>query len=193
MRFLICCPLFSTANNKQNKAMTLPLRGGTSSPLLLVPSNNSNDTSLKKLNTTSTVRTQSLQRNYVTTPKSEEISSNTSEQNRVGQSVFYDCTDGNSAANNPSSMPAANSANEMNENKIKLDKTNNDNTDEEISEIDQGCTIFSGVTYLGAANINAPKSEIDVYRIMSELNSGSSEGSLKISISIPNSSDGLVV
>lgn len=63
----------------------------------------------------------------------------------------------------------------------------------EVSEIDQGCTIFSGVTYLGAANINAPKSESDVYRIMSELNNGTSSDGLKISISIPNCSDGLVV
>lgn len=62
-----------------------------------------------------------------------------------------------------------------------------------VSEIDQCCTIFSGVTYLGAANINAPKSELDVYRIMSELSSGSSSEGLKISISIPNCSDGLVV
>lgn len=63
-----------------------------------------------------------------------------------------------------------------------------------VSEIDQCCTIFSGVTYLGGANINAPKSELDVYQIMSEMNNGgsSSEG-LRISISIPNCSDGLVV
>lgn len=62
-----------------------------------------------------------------------------------------------------------------------------------VSDIDQGCTIFSGVTYLGAANINAPKSEIDIYRIMNELNSNSESVGLKISVSIPNCSDGLVV
>jgi len=62
-----------------------------------------------------------------------------------------------------------------------------------VSEIDQGCTIFSGVTYLGAANINAPKSETEVYRIMGELNSGSKSVGLKITVSIPNCSEGLVV
>ncbi|XP_018785767.1 PREDICTED: rab GTPase-activating protein 1-like isoform X4 [Bactrocera latifrons] len=67
------------------------------------------------------------------------------------------------------------------------------NSDTSSSDIDQGCTIFSGVTYLGAANINAPKSEIDIYRIMNELNSNSESVGLKISVSIPNCSDGLVV
>jgi len=62
-----------------------------------------------------------------------------------------------------------------------------------VSEIDQGCTIFSGVTYLGAANINAPRSEVDVHRIMTDMNSGTSSAGHRISISIPNCSDGLVV
>ncbi|XP_018785766.1 PREDICTED: rab GTPase-activating protein 1-like isoform X3 [Bactrocera latifrons] len=69
----------------------------------------------------------------------------------------------------------------------------NSDTSSSVSDIDQGCTIFSGVTYLGAANINAPKSEIDIYRIMNELNSNSESVGLKISVSIPNCSDGLVV
>ena len=189
MRFLTCCPFASAVNTKHTKSMTLPLSGGTSSPLLLVPStNNSADNLNQKLNTT--VCTQTLQRNFASTPKSEEISNVSSEQNRVGQSVFYDCNDGSSA--NAAKSLTALQQNDEKQDRMKPEKNTND-TDEEISEIDQGCTIFSGVTYLGAANINAPKSELDVYRIMSELNGGSTQAGLKISISIPNSSDGLVV
>ncbi|EDV96709.1 rab GTPase-activating protein 1-like [Drosophila grimshawi] len=102
-----------------------------------------------------------------------------SEHNRVGQSVFYDCIDASPACI------------EEKQDAMKPDKC--DTTDEEVSEIDQGCTIFAGVTYLGAANINVPKSEADVYSIMNELNSGSKSVGLKITVSIPNCSDGLVV
>ncbi|XP_034482314.1 rab GTPase-activating protein 1-like [Drosophila innubila] len=109
--------------------------------------------------------------------ESEDASN--SEHNRVGHSVFYDCIDASPACI------------EEKQDAMKPEKC--DTTDEEVSEIDQGCTIFAGVTYLGAANINAPKSETDVYRIMSELNSGSKSVGLKITVSIPNCSDGLVV
>ncbi|XP_068141975.1 rab GTPase-activating protein 1-like [Drosophila tropicalis] len=106
-----------------------------------------------------------------------EVLDDDTSSNRVGQSVFYDCLDASPAC--------------LDE---KQDAMKPDTTDDEISEIDQGCTIFSGVTYLGAANINAPKSETEVYRIMSELNSGSQQVvGLKITVSIPNCSDGLVV
>lgn len=40
-----------------------------------------------------------------------------------------------------------------------------------MSDIDQDCTVFSGVTYLGCAKIDAPKSETEILRNMSELNS----------------------
>ncbi|XP_017863183.1 PREDICTED: rab GTPase-activating protein 1-like isoform X2 [Drosophila arizonae] len=109
--------------------------------------------------------------------ESEDASN--SEHNRVGQSVFYDCIDASPAC--------------IEEKQDAMKPEKGDTTDEEVSEIDQGCTIFAGVTYLGAANINAPKSETDVYRIMSELNSGSKSVGLKITVSIPNCSDGLVV
>ncbi|KAH8301216.1 hypothetical protein KR018_007955 [Drosophila ironensis] len=112
-------------------------------------------------------------------PKSEETVDDASGSNRVGHSVFYDCMDGSPAC--------------LEEKQDAMKPEKGDTTDEEVSEIDQGCTIFSGVTYLGAANINAPKSEADVYRIMSELNSGSKSVGLKITVSIPNCSDGLVV
>ncbi|XP_070135936.1 rab GTPase-activating protein 1-like isoform X2 [Drosophila bipectinata] len=110
-------------------------------------------------------------------PKSEEAIDDASSSNRVGHSVFYDCIDASPAC--------------LEEKQDAMKPEKGDTTDEE--EIDQGCTIFSGVTYLGAANINAPKSETDVYRIMSELNSGSKSVGLKITVSIPNCSDGLVV
>lgn len=142
-------------------------------------------------------------------PKSEETLDDASSSNRVGHSVFYDCIDASPACV------------EEKQDAMKPEKPG-DTTDEEgelaantelkriillrrtnvsrptpslvtVSEIDQGCTIFSGVTYLGAANINAPKSEGEVYRIMCELNSGSKSVGLKITVSIPNCSDGLVV
>lgn len=62
-----------------------------------------------------------------------------------------------------------------------------------VSEIDQGCTIFSGVTYLGASNINSPKSSTEIQRNMAELNSGSASAGLKVSVSIPSNSEGCVM
>lgn len=65
----------------------------------------------------------------------------------------------------------------------------------QVSEIDQDCTIFAGVTYLGAATINAPKSMIEVQRNMAELNGISETNSvgIKVSVSIPSKREGLVV
>ncbi|XP_054731895.1 rab GTPase-activating protein 1-like isoform X1 [Anastrepha obliqua] len=164
----------------KQKSLTLPL-AGTSSPALLVPENEYEQQQLVPLKTA--MKSQSLNRHhtdYAITPKSDDAS--TSEHNRVGQSVFYDCIDAS-----PGGVGGGV------EEKQDLMKPEKNDTDEEVSEIDQGCTIFSGVTYLGAANINAPKSEIDIYRIMNELNSNSDSVGLKISVSIPNCSDGLVV
>lgn len=64
-----------------------------------------------------------------------------------------------------------------------------------MSEIDQDCTIFAGVTYLGAASINAPKSEIEIHRNMSEMNGISSDAvvGIKVSVSIPICAEGVVV
>jgi len=59
--------------------------------------------------------------------------------------------------------------------------------------VQQDCTIFSGVSYLGAAAINAPKSEAEIQRNMSILNEQSSEQAIKVSVSVPSSSDGTVV
>lgn len=64
-----------------------------------------------------------------------------------------------------------------------------------VSEIDQDCTIFSGVTYLASATINAPKSETEIQRKITELNLSYDDDTvgLKVSISIPICSEGLVV
>lgn len=68
-------------------------------------------------------------------------------------------------------------------------------TDDDVSDIDQECTIFSGVTYLGATRINAPKSEKEILQKVAEMNGSSSISPLgmKVSVSIPTRSEGLVV
>lgn len=130
--------------------------------------------------------------------ESEDASN--SEHNRVGQSVFYDCIDASPACIEEKQDAMKPEKGDTTDEEGKSDKKTKCHRDfllhqfqPTVSEIDQGCTIFAGVTYLGAANINAPKSETDVYRIMSELNSGSKSVGLKITVSIPNCSDGLVV
>lgn len=64
-----------------------------------------------------------------------------------------------------------------------------------MSDIDQDCTIFSGVTYLASVTINAPKSEIEIQRKISELNLSYDDDAigLKVSISIPSCAEGFVV
>lgn len=64
-----------------------------------------------------------------------------------------------------------------------------------VSEIDQDGTTFNGVTSLGSSSINAPKSEIEIQRKMSELNSNHTDDSigLKVSVTIPSCHDGYVV
>ncbi|XP_076260530.1 GTPase activating protein and centrosome-associated isoform X4 [Rhynchophorus ferrugineus] len=74
-------------------------------------------------------------------------------------------------------------------------KTDNssDNDDDDTSNVDQECTIFAGVTYLGAAQINAPKSEGEIHRNMAILNEQSLDQGIKVSVSVPSSSQGIVV
>ncbi|XP_076673716.1 GTPase activating protein and centrosome-associated isoform X2 [Andrena cerasifolii] len=67
-----------------------------------------------------------------------------------------------------------------------------DYTDE--AHVQQECTIFNGVTYLGSATINAPKSECEIQRNMSILNAEQSLNlGIKVSVSVPSSSQGSVV
>lgn len=172
--------------------MTLPL-SGTSNPLLVVPDTSEYSAAMK---------TKSLQRNTTKSIQSPQSDGSTTsnEANKVGHSIFYDCIDASPAAGiekQDDMKPEKNDTDEegssVNETYFNWECYWIEFLKLKVSDIDQGCTIFSGVTYLGAANINAPKSEIDIYRIMSELNSGSSSAGLKISISIPNCSEGLVL
>lgn len=56
----------------------------------------------------------------------------------------------------------------------------------------QNGTTFSGVVSLGKANINAPRSESEIRRNMEILNKAQGNEVIKISLSVPSSSDGFV-
>lgn len=75
----------------------------------------------------------------------------------------------------------------------KQDSMKAGSSEEDVSDIDQDCTIFSGVTYLGAATINAPKSEAEIQRNMAILNEQSVDLGIKVAVSVPSSSQGIVV
>ncbi|XP_031628112.1 rab GTPase-activating protein 1-like isoform X2 [Contarinia nasturtii] len=98
------------------------------------------------------------------------------DMNKVGQSVFY---------GHLNLSPMAEKQDFM--------KPEQSDTDEEMSDIDQDCTEFSGVTYLGSAKINAPKSENEILRNINEMNSHSQSNGMKVSVSIPSCSEGYVV
>ncbi|XP_059143523.1 rab GTPase-activating protein 1-like isoform X2 [Physella acuta] len=53
------------------------------------------------------------------------------------------------------------------------------------------CTIFNGVTYLGCAMVNAPRSEGEIYRNMAVLNQHS-QMSIPVALSVPATSEGIV-
>lgn len=75
---------------------------------------------------------------------------------------------------------------------MKPEKSDTDE-EEEISDIDQECTIFAGVTYLGAISVSSPKSEAEVKLKISELNALAPNAGIPVSISIPNGPGGVVV
>jgi hypothetical protein len=54
------------------------------------------------------------------------------------------------------------------------------------------CTVFNGVTYLGCAMVNAPRSEVEIYRNMAILNSQTQEQAIPIILSVPSTSEGSV-
>lgn len=98
----------------------------------------------------------------------------TSDGNKVvGQSVFYNTLDLSPTAEKRDFMK------------------NDSDTDEEMSDIDQDCTEFAGVKYLGSVNINAPRSEREILRNINELNSNSA--GFNAVVSIPSCSEGFVV
>ncbi|XP_028169367.1 rab GTPase-activating protein 1 isoform X12 [Ostrinia furnacalis] len=105
----------------------------------------------------------------------------------VGGSKFYEVMDGSASADASTPSPTE-----------KHDHMKPIESDDEgiriLSDVDQECTVFSGVSYLGAQNISDPKSESDIQRIMKELSSmPESRDGIAVSISIPVCSQGLVV
>ena len=50
-------------------------------------------------------------------------------------------------------------------------------------------TVFNGVTYLGCALVNAPRSEVEIYRNMAILNE-QTQMAIPIILSVPNTSLG---
>nr|XP_034301493.1 rab GTPase-activating protein 1 isoform X5 [Crassostrea gigas] len=56
---------------------------------------------------------------------------------------------------------------------------------------DEGYTTFNGVTYLGCALVNAPRSEVEIYRNMSILNEQSKQA-IPIELYVPRTSEGNV-
>ncbi|KAK7066764.1 Rab GTPase-activating protein 1 [Halocaridina rubra] len=54
-------------------------------------------------------------------------------------------------------------------------------------------TIFNRVMYLGAASINAPRSEAEIQRNMHILNAQAQEQALEVSVSVPSNSEGCVI
>ena len=62
---------------------------------------------------------------------------------------------------------------------------------EESVVLESDSTIFTGVTYLGAAAVNAPKSDAEIYRNMAVFNEESSMA-IPITLSVPSNSEGIV-
>lgn len=101
----------------------------------------------------------------------------------VGGSKFYEVMDSSTSADVSTPSPTE-----------KHDHMKPIDSDDEVSDVDQECTMFSGVSYLGAQNISDPKSEADIQRIMKELSSmPESRDGIAVSISVPVCSQGLVV
>lgn len=63
-----------------------------------------------------------------------------------------------------------------------------------LSDVQQECTIFNGLTYLGSTAINAPKSECEIQKNMEVLSAEQSLNvGIQVSVSVPSSSQGCVV
>lgn len=120
---------------------------------------------------------------------------------KVGHSLFYGCPI--APGTDPLSVEAQVSPTE------KQDSSESNSSDESeggclYKSLDVFCTVllvldwgygytmFGGVTYLGAAAINAPKSEGEIQRNMAILNEQSFGQGIKISVYVPSCSEGLV-
>ncbi|XP_050389744.1 rab GTPase-activating protein 1 isoform X1 [Patella vulgata] len=53
------------------------------------------------------------------------------------------------------------------------------------------CTVFNGVTYLGCAIVNAPRSEVEIYRNMAIMND-QTQLAIPIILSVPSTSEGVI-
>ncbi|XP_052133519.1 rab GTPase-activating protein 1-like isoform X2 [Frankliniella occidentalis] len=89
---------------------------------------------------------------------------------KVGQSQFYSSSP---VITTPSNSPS-------------------DDEEEAVPDVMQNGTIFSGIVSLGKANINAPRSEQEILRNMRILNREQGTAVIKVSLSVPNTSDGYV-
>ncbi|XP_066994263.2 rab GTPase-activating protein 1-like isoform X2 [Anabrus simplex] len=103
---------------------------------------------------------------------------------KVGQSMFYEVD---------TAKPVLSPVKDSEKKDVMKIEDERELQEEEVQDIQQECTIFSGVSYLGAAAINAPKSEAEIQRNMGILNEQSSDQGIKVSVSVPSSSDGTVV
>lgn len=66
-------------------------------------------------------------------------------------------------------------------------------TNNNLGQIQKG-TMFDGISYLGSASITHPKDKTEILRIMAILNGERvADHDMKISVSIPISSDGAVM
>ncbi|CAK1548163.1 unnamed protein product [Leptosia nina] len=106
----------------------------------------------------------------------------------VGGSKFYEVMEGTSTADTSTPSPTEK------QDHMKPTESDDEVVSSPVSDVDQECTVFCGVSYLGAQNIADPKSETDIQRIMKELSSmPENRDGIAVSISIPVCSQGLVV
>ncbi|XP_041974583.1 rab GTPase-activating protein 1-like isoform X2 [Aricia agestis] len=112
----------------------------------------------------------------------------------VGGSKFYKVVDGATSTDTPISPASPTSPTSPATPTEKQDHMKPIESEDEVSDVDQECTVFCGVSYLGAQNIADPKSEADIQRIMNELSSmPENRDGIAVSISVPVCSQGLVV
>ncbi|CAG5128923.1 unnamed protein product [Candidula unifasciata] len=99
-------------------------------------------------------------------------------------------------------MPSSQSADVLNSGSL-LENYPDTPNDEEMTGSDRAgsasltvvstgdCTVFNAVTYLGCAMVNAPRSEVEIYRNMAVLNQ-QSQMAIPIALSVPATSEGVV-
>ncbi|XP_003699843.1 GTPase activating protein and centrosome-associated isoform X2 [Megachile rotundata] len=107
------------------------------------------------------------------------VQQNQPKTKKVGQSKFYDVS---------SCMVTSEKQDIMKPEDFIDEEVNS------LAHVQQECTIFNGVTYLGAAAINVPKSESEIQHNMNILNAEQTLNlGIKVSVSVPSSSQGSVV